>query len=44
MLRYSYRHIEYIEKQLGEIEEELKTYSITYKKEIELLDTILGVD
>lgn len=28
MLRYSYRHIEYLERQLGGIEEELKTYSI----------------
>lgn len=44
MLRYSYQHIEYLEKQLKEIEEELRKHSNPYMKEIELLDTIPGVD
>ena len=44
MLRYSFNHIEYLEKQIEEIEEELRNYTSQYMKEIELLDTIPGVD
>lgn len=44
MLRYAYAHIEYLEQQLLEIEEELRTYTNPYSKEIELLDSIPGVD
>lgn len=44
MLRYSYEHLEFLEKQLKEIEEELIEYGNPYQKEIELLDTIPGVD
>lgn len=44
LLRYSYTHIDYLEKQLEEIEEELIKYTCPYEKELELLDTIPGVD
>lgn len=44
MLKYSLTHIEFLEKQVIEIEEQLKEYSNPYVKEIELLDTIPGVD
>lgn len=44
MIRYAYEHMEFLEKQLQVIEEEIKAYSMPYQREIELLDTVPGID
>jgi transposase len=43
MLRYHWNHMAYLEKSIEELENQIDTVLIPYRKEIELLDTIPGV-
>ncbi|CAH2717675.1 IS110 family transposase ISAzo28 [Neobacillus rhizosphaerae] len=44
MLRYHWDHMTYLEKSIEELEVQIDTVLIPYRKEVELLDTIPGVN
>lgn len=44
MIRYSYNHIQFIEKQVAEVERKIEELAKDYRREIEILDTIPGID
>jgi transposase len=43
MIRYSYEHLLYLEKQIEQLEEQITNHLLPYQKEAMLLDTIPGV-
>lgn len=44
MLRYHYDHIAFLEKQLEEVEEQIAEYIKPYQEEVEILDSIPGIN
>jgi transposase len=44
MLRYHFNHITYLEESIRELEKRIECCLIPYRKEVELLDTIPGVN
>lgn len=43
MIRYSYEHLLYLEKEIEQLEEQITNHLLPYQKEVMLLDTIPGV-
>jgi transposase len=44
MVQYSYKHLQYIEQLTLEVEQDIDKHLVPYREQVELLDTIPGID